>query len=326
MLTKKVALIGAGFMAANHARVISGSQRAMLEVVIDVDKNRALELAEPFGARASTDVRAALSCDAAVVASSTETHADISLALIESRIPLLVEKPLASSLDDVRRICASAEKNHVALSCGFVERFNPVVTTVLEMLEDEPIHIVSLRHSPAAPRMSNSVIHDLLIHDIDLTLRFSHGNEVLGVRGSHWLSSTGVEEIVDCMLQLSGGAVATLSASRMSQRKVRTTQIFTGSVLYDLDLLRTDLTVYRNVMQEQLEPMTYRSETVIDIPFIRHAGEPLALQFEHFLNIANGIENAAIELGSIAAAHEVAHALECEIHTATKDSERAASG
>lgn len=301
-------------MAANHARVIAGSERATLEVVVDTDESRAHELAARFEARASTDIRDAFSCDAAVVASSTETHADIALTLIDNGIPLLVEKPVASELIDVRRVCAAAERDHVALSCGFVERFNPVVSTVQELIDDDPIHIVSLRHSPSAPRMTNSVIHDLLIHDIDLALRFAHGAEVMGIRGTHWLSPEHVEEIVDCTLQLSTGTVATLSASRVSQRKVRTTQIYTGSVLFDLDLLRTDLTVYRNVKQEQPDPMTYRSETVIDIPFIRHSGEPLALQFEHFLNIVDSVVDAEQELATIAPPHDIAHALQREVY------------
>src|SRR5579863_10094767 len=168
----RVALIGAGLMASNHARVISQSYRATLGVVVDIDQRRAQGLASHFGADVDTRLEAIRGCDAAVIASPTETHAPIALFAIESGKHVLIEKPLAPSLAEVKDVCSAALNARVALCCGFVERFNPVVQAAGEMLGDEPIHLVAIRHSPTNPRTNESVIHDLLIHDLDLAMRF----------------------------------------------------------------------------------------------------------------------------------------------------------
>jgi predicted dehydrogenase len=121
-------------------------------------------------------------------------------------------------------------------------------------------------------------------------------------------------EVADCLLQFPGGAIATLSASRASQRKVRTQLVSTPTALYDVDLLRQDLTVYRHRAHAQGvgdgQAAGYRAETVIDIPFVRHTGEPLALQFAHFLDLVSGRTDACAERNSILPAHEVAAAIE----------------
>jgi hypothetical protein len=106
--------------------------------------------------------------------------------------------------------------------------------------------------------------------------------------------------------------VATLSSSRLSQRKVRSLTVTTPSQLVELDLLRQDVSVYRHIRHEQLggQSTTYRAETVVDIPFVRHAGEPLALQFEYFLDLAEGRIDADLERRRLLPAHEIASRVE----------------
>ncbi len=170
------------------------------------------------------------------------------------------------------------------LMCGFVERYNPVVATMRGLLDEEPMHIVGLRHSPETPRSTLSVVFDLLIHEIDLALAYMGGATPSRVCGATATAGRDpIVEVADCILQFSSGAVATLSASRASQRKVRSQLVSTATALYDVDLLRQDLTVYRHRAHEQGvgvgQAAGYRAETVVDIPFVRHTGEPLALQF-----------------------------------------------
>jgi predicted dehydrogenase len=155
------------------------------------------------------------------------------------------------------------------------------------------------------------VVLDLLIHEVDLALRYNRGCKPDRVSSALSGGRAGtVTEIADCMLHFESGGVATLSASRASQRKVRTHLIATPTALYDVDLLRQDVTVYRHRSHTYEGLMSYRAETVVDIPFVRHAGEPLALQLEHFLTLIDGRADAAAERDSILPAHEVAAAVE----------------
>jgi predicted dehydrogenase len=301
-----IGLIGAGTMGANHARVIGASADTTLAVVVDADIERARALGD--GAIASDDVEAVSGCDAVVVASPTETHADIALDLLASGIPLLVEKPLAPDVSSVHDMVSASKASDVPLVCGFVERFNAAVITAGALLTEPPIHVLSMRHSPPAPRITTSVVFDLLIHDIDLSVRLAGGDRIAAVTSSTWQEpGTGIAEVTDCSLRFGGGAVATLSASRRSQRKIRSLLVSTSEQLIDVDLLRQDVTVYRNVAQSQIgDAPTYRAETVVDIPFVRHAGEPLALQLAHFVGLVRGETDADAERVSILEPHRAA--------------------
>ena len=312
----QVALIGAGTMGANHARVVAEAPRATLGVVIDLDPDRARQLAERYGFASSSEMSDAARCDAAIVATSTPAHVAIATELLEQGIPLLIEKPIASRIDDVEQVCSTARRVGVPIACGFVERFNPVLDTTMQLLGEQPRHIVTMRHSPVTPRIADSVIYDLLIHDIDLVLRFMGHAGVVKATGVTWTpEGHGLPEIADCSLQFDDGGIATLSASRVGQRKLRSVQIFTDTSLADVDLLRADVTIYRNVRQEQPDDpraLTYRAETIVDIPFVRHNGEPLARQFEHFLDLVTGQADASAEIDGIVAPHAVAHRVEEE--------------
>lgn len=310
--TPRLALVGAGAMGSNHARVIAESDVAQLEVIIDTDPSRGRALADRFGCEFSPDLAAAHGCDAAVVATPTRAHADQAAALLESGLPLLVEKPLAPDITESRAMVSDAAERGVPLMCGFVERFNPAVTTVSALLEERPVHMVALRHSPATPRTTLSVVFDLLIHDIDLTLRYACAARLPRVMSSLLCTGTGVAEVADCMLDFDHALVASLSSSRSSQRKVRSHTIATATALYEVDLLRQDVTVYQHRTHSLVggAAPAYRAETVVDIPFVRHGGEPLLLQLRHFVGLLNGAVDAAAERDSILPAHEVAARVE----------------
>ena len=171
----RIALVGAGAMGANHARVIAESDSADLAVIIDTDCERVRPLAERLGCAFSEDLDAAAGCDAAVIATPTAFHEGAARALLELGKPILVEKPVTPDLETSRALVACAERRGVPLMCGFVERYNPVVATMRGLLDEEPVHIVGLRHSPATPRSTLSVVFDLLIHEIDLALAYMGG-------------------------------------------------------------------------------------------------------------------------------------------------------
>ena len=300
----RVAVVGAGNMGANHARVVAASPRAQLAVVVDVDADRADAVAGPLGGRGSSELAAAADCDAVVVAATTEAHLDIALPLLEGGVSCLVEKPLADDLTAVDQLIAASEASGAALMCGFVERFNPAVVGARSLLHGAPVHLLGIRHSPHNPRTRSSVIDDLLIHDIDLALDLL-GGSVVSVSGGHWVSPNGVEELADCTMVFDHGAVATLSSSRASQRKVRSLSLSSADLLVEIDLLRHDLTTYHHRSGEVVDrdgPI-YRAETVVEIPFVRHTGEPLAVQFDHFVDLVEGSASRDAERATLRAPH-----------------------
>jgi predicted dehydrogenase len=270
-------------MGFNHARVISTLPGARLDAIVDPDLERARTLSERFGGTPASGIEAVAGCDAVVVACATAGHASVALPLIAQGMPLLIEKPVANAIGETAAVIQAARDGGTPLMCGFVERYNAVVTTFRDILAEPPVHMLAVRHSPVNPRSVSSVALDLLIHDVDLVLTIV-GREAVHVRGATWTPpGESTADIADCTMQFDDGAIASLSASRAGQRKIRTMQVDTGSWLYELDLLRQDITVYRNVNQSMVGASAYRAETIIDIPFVRHTAEPLAAELTRFL-------------------------------------------
>lgn len=309
-----IAVIGAGNMGANHARAISQSLDSSLACVIDFDTTKAAGLASRFGSQSFSSLDEALSkqsVDGVVIATTTASHAVIAHDVIERGIPVMVEKPITDELEETKRILEFAGSRNVPIMCGFVERFNPAVRTALGMMDEPMKHFMSVRHSPVNPRATASVVYDLLIHDIDAALAFHlRADDVTAVSAVNWTpKGTDVDEIADCNLKFGDGSIASLSASRQGQRKIRDIRVITETHLFEIDLLRVNVTVYKNVMQEVVETSgttSYRAETIIDMPFVRHEGEPLALQMRHFQGLITGEIDAKKELDSLLLPHTIA--------------------
>ncbi len=320
-MTLRVALIGAGAMGSNHARTIDASARSELALVVDHDRSRAHDVAVAHGtnwADSGADIRRV---DAAVVATPAEAHTAIVLDLLDAGIPVLVEKPAATQPDEVAAMVTAARTAEVPLQAGFVERFNPVVRTALELLaiHGPALHVMAVRHSPPAPRIATSVIHDLLIHDLDLAFRLTGASSADHHAGTTWAPQAGAPaEIADVTGRTDTGAVFTCSASRMDQRKIREIRVVTATALLELDLLRRTMTVYRHVAQSSgFDPAGYQAQTVVDIPFVRQEGEPLALQWDAFCDLVEGRIDPIPVLNSIEPPHRIAAALEAQTQPLT---------
>lgn len=309
-----IALIGAGQMGSSHARVISESDEADLGIVIDANAVAAEVLGGASWVRSSTNLRDAAKADGVVIASSTASHVACALPFLDAGKPVFIEKPLAPTLAEVDELLDLARRRDAPLMCGFVERFNAAFRTGAAMLTSTPTHVLTVRHSPPAPRIGSSVVSDMLLHDLDLVLGL-FGGESGSLVGSacHTPAGSDYLEIADCSVKFRNG-IANMSANRMGQRKVRTITLHSPGQLIEVDLLRQDVTVYRNVSQEMVPTHSgvgYRSSTVIELPFVRHSGEPLSLQFAHFLTLVAGQVDHVAERESIRAPHALAEAIEC---------------
>jgi predicted dehydrogenase len=305
----RVVLIGAGLMGALHARVISQSRDAELTCIVDPVEKAGEPLAARFHSRWLPKLDDLGPFDVAVVATPTATHREWGLEALAAGKPALIEKPLTESLTDTVTLIDEARRSGVPMLCGLLERFNPAVMTALDIVE-EPLHINTVRHSPYVDRITTGVAYDLLIHDIDFVLRATRGSlvDVEAQFGySHPKSDPGCEDVAEASLQFDDGLLAGLSASRISQRKQRRIEIAELERLVEIDLLRQDVTVYRHVGADFLEGAGtgYRQQTVIDIPAITNAREPLAAQLDHFLALARGESDAQAELDSLLPPHEI---------------------
>jgi predicted dehydrogenase len=310
----KIVVVGAGGMGSNHSRAIANGVNTELTGVVDFDTDKAKSLAKRFESQAFNSLDAVLASnkiDGVVVATTTASHLSIAREVIERGIPLLVEKPITDELSTTKELIELSKNRNVPIMCGFVERFNPAVRTALGLMDEPMKHFMSVRHSPVNPRATASVVYDLLIHDIDIALAFhDRVDDVVSIDSVNWTpKNSAVDEIADCVMKFSDGSIASLSASRQGQRKIRDVRVVTDTHLFEVDLLRVNVTIYKNVMQEVVESggtSSYRAETIIDMPFVRHEGEPLALQMQHFSKLILGEIDAEVERNSLLLPHQIA--------------------
>lgn len=294
-------------MGSLHARVLAGSTTCDLAWVAEADRERGERVAERYESRWIPEPDLA-SVDAVVIAAPTDFHFDLAMPVIDARIPLLLEKPLADRIGQSRQLVSAARESGSVLMCGLLERFNPAVRTAMEIAR-EPIYVATHRHSPYVERIRTGVASDLLSHDVDMVMRI-FGERPVRVSGRCGYfeprSQPGSEDLIDAMLTFGDGRMASLSASRVSQRKVRSLVITELSRLIEVDLIRQAITVYRHVdAPDYDEDAGYSHQAIIDIPVIRHLGEPLQLQLAHFVSLIRDRADGSAELDSVLDSHEV---------------------
>lgn len=308
----RIALVGAGSMGSLHARVIHAHRQTELAAVVDPVRQAGAAVAEQYDARWSPTLADVSDVDAVVVAAATPHHASIGTEALDRGLPLLMEKPLADDLAQTQDLVLRSEKADVPLMCGLLERFNPGIVTAMQLLED-PVHVMAQRHSPYVARVRTGVASDLLIHDVDIAVRMM-GAEPTRVVGSlghlHPESADASEDVAEALLGFPGGRLANVSASRMSQHKVRGFVVSELDRLIEIDLLRNAVTIYRHVLGENTaDGLSYKQQTIIEIPQIVTNREPLAAQLDRFVALAAGSADAAEERAGILPAHRVVEAV-----------------
>ncbi len=304
----RIGLVGAGSMGALHARVIAGHDACELSWVADPAIESAESLVARFGGVALAEPDLA-KLDAVVVASPTETHYSVAREILEAGMPLLLEKPVTDNLGTSQSLVDLATRLKVPFMCGFLERFNPAVRTAFS-IASEPLQLSAIRHSPYVERIKTGVAWDLAIHDVDLALRLFDEPvaTVSAVMGHvHPLGRAGSEDTVEVLFSTESGRIADLSASRISQRKIRSLTIVELNRMIEVDLLRQDITIYRHLGIDltEVDGLGYRQQSIMEVPVIRFPGEPLALQLSHFVDLIEGRIDMEVERMSVLPAHEI---------------------
>lgn len=283
MTPLRIGVIGVGVMGANHARVARQLRNAALAIVVDQDVERAKALAEPTGAAAGSVVEEALGLiDLAVVAVPTHAHVDVVMACLDAGIHVLVEKPIAGSVDDGTRLVAAAAQAGVTLAVGHIERFNAAVAELPRIL-DAPLHISANRVSPYSPRISDGVIHDLMIHDLDIILALAGPSaNVVATSGVARATRGDTEDLCIATIAFDTGLTASFETSRIAQQKVRKLEITQADSVVIADLVRQDITIQRMSSHEYLanDGVRYRQSSVVEVPFLDQRGEPLVRELQ----------------------------------------------
>jgi predicted dehydrogenase len=280
----KVAVVGAGVMGTNHARVLSSISDVELVAVVDADTERAAGAARAYGGRAVGNLDDLGDIDAAVVAVPTPAHLSVATRLIDRGVHVLVEKPLAPSVVEAREICAAARQAGVVLMVGFVERFNPVALELANIIS-HPLHFETTRISPYSTRIGDGVVLDLMIHDLDLVASFI-AQPLVSASAILRHDRSVTEDLAVALLEFAGGVTASLTASRIGQQKIRDIRITQSDSVIVADLLKQQIEIHRvdHVEYSSDDGRRYRQTGMVEIPFLEHRGEPLALEIREFLD------------------------------------------
>jgi predicted dehydrogenase len=236
----RVAVVGCGEFGRNHARVYREMENVELVGIVDQDAGRAGKMAQEFGTSAFKSVgelRARV--DAASVAVPTVAHRDVGCALMEMGVDVLVEKPMTRTLAEADDLLVTARRNARILQVGHVERFNPAVLAV-EPIVNRPLFFEVHRLGVFTPRsLDIDVIYDLMIHDLDILLALVK-EPVEEVKAVGIPVLTSKVDIAHARLEFAGGAVANVTASRVSTERVRKMRFFQQHEYISLDYARRD--------------------------------------------------------------------------------------
>jgi len=278
----KVGVVGTGALGRHHVRILSELPQAELVGIYDRRPEVAAELSTRHKSRAFDDLDSlAGRCEAMVVAVPTESHGQVGCQLLERGIHVMVEKPIAPSLEEADRLLAAADRAQKVLAVGHVEFYNPAVQKLLS-LDFEPRYVEVQRLGTFSRRsLDVDVLLDLMIHDLQI-LHALDPSPVAEVRatGINVLSSR--VDIANARVALESGCVANLTASRVSLEKTRKLRLFGRNSYCSLDYHEQEIKGYRLEVQEGEEPRIVEASPHVT-PY-----EPLKAELEAFLAACRG--------------------------------------
>lgn len=277
-----VGVIGVGSMGKHHARVYEALPEVDLVGVTDADPDRAAEIATEYGTQAYEFEDLLDQITAVSVVVPTRYHYDIASRCLKAGVDVLIEKPIANTVTEADKLIELADEYDRILQVGHIERFNPAVETLQKFVDD--LNIVSIHAERLGPppkrRIDDSAVMDLMIHDIDIVL------SLLGEMPKT-VSGAGVRQNrhATATLTFDSDVVANLTASRLTQKKVRKLDVVAEECLVQVDYMSKDVEIYRQSRPEYITEDTglrYRHESIIERPVVDSV-EPLANELSSYL-------------------------------------------
>ena len=273
----EVGVVGVGHLGRHHARLYAATRGARLVGVVDRNAQRAEAVASEYGCQAFSDVAELVGrVQAASVAVPTENHLEVAEPLLSGGVDVLVEKPLARTLDEAESINRVAESHSRLVMTGHTERFNPAVMA-LSRAVDAP-RFFEIHRLAAFTRRSTdvNVVLDLMIHDIDLMLHLD-GTEPVDIDAVGVAALTDKVDIANARIRLASGCVANLTASRISAEPVRRVRVFQSKTYLSCDTVARAVDRYKLVFEPDGEPAIRHDRLPVE------EGEPLAIELAAFV-------------------------------------------
>ena len=277
-------VIGVGSMGQHHARVYSELPEAELVGVTDVDREAADSVAAEYGTDALDRETLLARADIVSVAVPTPYHYDTAVACIDNGVDLLIEKPFVEDLDQGRALAERAREAGVTLQVGHIERFNPATKVLTEIVPNLDIVAVDIdRLGPPVDRGGDdSVVMDLMVHDIDILL------SLVDSEIDSMAAATRETGHANVQFQFDDDTLASLTASRLTQQKVRTLSLTAESCRVNVDFISQTVEIHRHSMPEYIESngdIRFRHESVVEHPIVDN-GEPLKAELAAFVTAA----------------------------------------
>lgn len=274
----EVGVVGVGHLGRHHARLYAALDGVRLVGVVDSDPERARSVADEYGCEAWTDPEALRGrVQAASVAVPTVHHRDVAEMLLRDGVDVLVEKPMAHTLEEADAINAAARESGRLVMVGHTERFNPAMIAMARVVEAPRFFEIHRLAGFTARSTDINVILDLMIHDLDLLL-YLDGSEAISVDALGVAALTDKLDIANARVRMASGCVANLTASRISVEQVRRVRLFQGRTYLACDTVKRQVERYRLVMGAEGKPTIARDELPIE------DGEPLGIELAAFVN------------------------------------------
>ncbi|HOO37104.1 MAG TPA: Gfo/Idh/MocA family oxidoreductase [Deltaproteobacteria bacterium] len=253
MSTLKVAVIGVGYLGRFHAQKYAAMEDVDLVAVVDIDENRAAEIADEVKSSHYTDAAGFMdSLDAVSIAVPTTAHARVAIPFLENGVSVLLEKPISAEIPEAKAIIDAARKGKALLQIGHLERFNPAL---LRLADDicQPMFIEGHRISPFKQRgIDVDVITDIMIHDIDIILSLVK-SPIASVEAIGVPVLTDSVDIANARIRFESGCIANLTASRVSADVMRKIRIFQSNAYISIDFAKAAVDIYTLEEDKQIK-------------------------------------------------------------------------
>ncbi len=326
----KLLVVGAGALGRHHARILASLPDVELVAVCDPRESVGRTVAEASGTQWLPDFREVLDqIDAASIVVPTSLHLSVGRQFLERGIPLLIEKPLAGNVDDAAELVRLAQEHDAVLQVGHVERFNPAMAAARRVI-GQPKYIRSERLSPFPFRSTDiNVVHDVMIHDIDLVLDLVRSRLVSTEAFGVGLMGAG-EDIVNARLRFENGCVVDLTASRVNPTRKRAMQVWSAIGCVSIDFQTREVTNYSPSEQllfdrspveraqrpgadiEQMKKDVFGKMIRVDQRDVA-AGDALTLELQEFVDCARAGKKPSCDGQAALSALQVAGAIQTAI-------------
>ncbi len=274
----RVGVVGVGHLGRHHARLYASLPGATLVAVADQDFDRAKKIAAEYGCEAFRDASELVGhVTAASIATPTVAHRGAAETLLAGGVDVLIEKPIAPSLDDADAILEAARRADRLVMVGHTERFNPAMVSLVRAV-DAPLFVEIHRLAAFSARSTDvDVILDLMIHDLDLLLWFD-GTEPKSVDAVGVCALTDKIDIANARIRFASGCVANVTASRISAEGLRRIRVFQARTYLGCDTGERKVERFRLVIGSDKRPAIQHELLPVD------DGEPLALELAAFIH------------------------------------------